>query len=311
MRTHTASGSNHVGWRFCPVNSMSKCDQKFTPRPAINADAVTIAGFGFEWSRFDQSQMGLDERQRNFNKYFSIFPWELLPVGGGTGADIGCGSGRWAVLMAPRVARLHLVDASAAALAVARNNLAAFSNVNFHLATADTLPFADDGLDFAFSLGVLHHLPDTAAAIHAVVRKLKPGAPFLIYLYYAFDNRSAWYRWLWRVTDGGRRVISRLPNQIKYGVSQVIAAALYWPLARAARILNRFDIMPAQWPLNQYRDASFYVMRTDALDRFGTKLERRFTRAEIHRMMAAAGLEQLRFSETAPYWCAVGVKRLN
>jgi hypothetical protein len=51
-------------------------------------------------------------------------------------------------------------------------------------------------------------------------------------------------------------------------------------------------------------------MRTDARDRFGTPLEQRFTRQEITAMMSAAGLDKVRFSELAPYWCAVGIKRL-
>jgi hypothetical protein len=50
-------------------------------------------------------------------------------------------------------------------------------------------------------------------------------------------------------------------------------------------------------------------MRTDALDRFGTRLERRFTREEIRSMMHAAGLDEIAFSERDPYWCAVGRKR--
>lgn len=287
---------------------MVKGGPQISSRPTPNADAATVAGFGFEWSLFDQSQLDLKERRGQFDKYFSIFPWDLLPAGGGVGADIGCGSGRWAVLVAPGIATLHLVDASTQALAVARTNLADYGNVDFHLAAVDALPFADDTLDFAFSLGVLHHVPDTAAAIRAVASKLKPGAPFLLYLYYAFDNRSAWYRRLWHATDLGRRVISRLPSAAKYCVSQVIAAAIYWPLARTAQGLHRLGIMPAQWPLNQYRDASFYVMRTDALDRFGTRLERRFTRTGIRTMMERAGLSEIRFSESMPYWCAVGIK---
>ena len=229
--------------------------------------------------------------------------------GRGTGADIGCGSGRWAVLVAPRVDRLHLVDASADALAVARTNLADLANVDFHLASVDALPFAENSLDFAFSLGVLHHVPDTAAALRSVAGKLKPGAPFLIYLYYAFDNRPAWYRFSWRVADVCRLVISALPNRAKYAVSQAIAAAVYWPLARSAALLDRRGILPAPWLLSYYRDASFYVMRNDALDRFGTKLERRFTRDGIRLMMERAGLSNIRFSESMPYWCAVGIKR--
>jgi hypothetical protein len=62
-------------------------------------------------------------------------------------------------------------------------------------------------------------------------------------------------------------------------------------------------------PLSIYRDRSFYVMRNDALDRFRTPLERRFTRQEIAGMLLAAGLRDIRFRESAPYWCAVGTRQ--
>lgn len=61
------------------------------------------------------------------------------------------------------------------------------------------------------SLGVLHHIPDTAAALAACGKKLTPGAPFLVYLYYRFDNRPAWYAALWRASELARGKISRLP----------------------------------------------------------------------------------------------------
>ena len=48
----------------------------------------------------------------------------------------------------------------------------------------------------------------------------------------------------------------------------------------------------------------------DALDRFGTRLEKRFTRAQIERMMAEAGLEKIAFSDREPFWCAIGYKRI-
>lgn len=277
--------------------------------PTSNLDRTTVEGFGREWSRFTQAELGEHERERVFAEYFSVFPWERLPPGGGVGADIGCGSGRWAALVAPRVAHLHLVDASAPALAVARANLANHSNVSFHEASVDSLPFPDSALDFAYSLGVLHHVPDTQAAIIAVTRKLRPGAPLLVYLYYAFDNRPTWFRALWRASDYVRRLTSRLPWRLRYGTSQCFAALVYWPLARAARSLEALGLLPRSWPLAYYRNKSFYTMRTDALDRFGTRLEHRFTRAEIERMLSAAGLSEIRVSDGTPYWCAVGIKR--
>jgi hypothetical protein len=52
-------------------------------------------------------------------------------------------------------------------------------------------------------------------------------------------------------------------------------------------------------------------MRTDALDRFGTRLEQRFSKNEIQQMMESAGLVDIVFREDAPFWCAVGFARVN
>jgi len=182
-------------------------------------------------------------------------------------------------------------------------------NVVFEQASVDAMRVPDESLDFAYSLGVLHHVPDAARAVSDVAAKLKPGAPFLVYLYYAFDNRPFWYRWLWRVADAARRAIARLPHGTRYVVTQVIAAVCYWPLARLARGLERTHALPANWPLAYYRDKSFYVMRNDARDRFGTALEHRFTRRQIKAMLANAGFTEITFSDRPPYWCASGVKR--
>jgi hypothetical protein len=88
----------------------------------------------------------------------------------------------------------------------------------------------------------------------------------------------------------------------------LIALLVYWPLARSAALLDRCGLLPSGWPLAWYRDKSLYVMRTDAFDRFCTRLEHRFTRAEIADMLERAGFEQIAFSPHEPYWCAVGIR---
>jgi len=211
-------------------------------------------------------------------------------------------------MVAPRVGHLHLIDASGAALDVARRNLHEAGNVTFHQASIDAVPLDDGSLDFAYSLGVLHHVPATHEAIKSVVRKLKRGAPLLVYIYYAFDNRPWWFRMLWRLSDACRRVISRTPVWLRYVICEAIALSVYWPIARTGKLLDRLGILPKSWPLLWYRDRSLYVMRTDALDRFGTRLEQRFSRREIESMLKEAGLFQIRFSDRPPFWCAVGIK---
>jgi ubiquinone/menaquinone biosynthesis C-methylase UbiE len=281
------------------------------PQPTtetLNYDPRTVEGFGREWSRFDQTALDERERQELFAAYFKLFPWAALPTNA-VGFDLGCGTGRWAKSVAPRVGRLYCVDASKQALAVAQRNLAASANCEFVAASVAQLPFADASMDFGYSLGVLHHVPDTAAGIKACAAKLKPGAPLLLYLYYAFDNRPAWFRLLWRTSDTGRRLISKLPFGLKHALTELIALTVYWPLARIARLLEDMGRDVDAFPLALYRRRSFYTMRTDALDRFGTVLEQRFTAAQIRQMMTAAGLERIEFSDTMPYWCALGYKR--
>jgi SAM-dependent methyltransferase len=170
------------------------------------------------------------------------------------------------------------------------------------------MPLADESQDFGYSLGVLHHIPDTARAMSDAVRKLKPGAPFLVYLYYNFENRPAWVRAVWRASDVGRRAISRLPFGMKKGVANVIAASVYWPLSRSAAVLEKAGLNVSNIPLSAYRNRAFYSLRTDALDRFGTRLEHRFSTKQIRAMMEAAGLERIRFRDGEPYWCACGWK---
>jgi ubiquinone/menaquinone biosynthesis C-methylase UbiE len=271
-----------------------------------NLDKNVVAGFGDEWSRFDQSELTKAELTKMFDNYFNIFPWEKLPENA-VGFDLGCGSGRWAKVVAPKVGHLYLIDPSVA-LEVARRNLSDADNCSFHRASVEAIPLEDNSADFGYSLGVLHHIPDTQAGLQACVDKLKSGSPFLLYLYYRFDNRPLWFRTLWKMSDIIRRIISKMPHGLRFLMSQIMAILVYFPLARTAKVLEKLGLNVETFPLSQYRNNSFYTMRTDALDRFGTQLEQRFTKVEIQTMMENCGLENIKFSETS-FWTAVGYKK--
>ena len=271
-----------------------------------NIDPKTVASFGDEWKRFDQSGMSKDEAQKVFDEYFAIFPWDALSPDA-QGFDMGCGSGRWAIWVAPKVGRLHCIDPSDA-IEIARANLLEHGNVSFHHESVDSQCLPSNSQDFGYSLGVLHHVPNTAAAICSCVDLLKSGAPLLLYLYYAFDNRPYWFRAIWQVSDLLRKMIFRLPPVFKHLTTDAIALLIYMPLAVICSLMERLGFNVSSIPLSYYRNHSFYTMRTDARDRFGTPLEQRFTRVQIKEMMESAGLVNVCFSDAAPFWCAVGYK---
>lgn len=270
-----------------------------------NSDSTTVKSFGEEWDKFN----AFDEAELEliFNEYFDLCDAQVLPFDAKV-LDIGCGSGRWSACLAKRVAHIDAIDPSAAIFkaAVLTNQ---YSNIRLSQCSAENLPFADNSFDFIFSLGVLHHIPHTQKAITDCVKKLKPGGWVLFYLYYALDNRGWVYKFIFYISTIARYIICRMPKFIKHFICDAIATVVYWPLVQIVKIFKKLNIsFYAKLPLAYYADKSFYIMRNDALDRFGTPLEQRFTKAQITAMLHTAGLTQIQFSNKAPYWHCIAYK---
>ncbi len=275
-----------------------------------NIDHKTVKSFGDEWSRFNQEKLFGKEHKYLFDNYFNIFPWDSLPADA-KGFDMGCGSGRWALLVAPKIKQLTCIDPSLEAIKVAKKRLAHLNNTTFINAGVSEKPLPPNSQDFGYSLGVLHHVPNTISALRDCISMLKPGAPFLIYLYYNFDNRPKWYFLIWKASDGLRKIIAHMPSKAKFFFTDLIAMLVYYPLARLSLLIEKFGFDVNNWLLSSYRKTSFYTMRTDSRDRFGTPLEKRFSNYEIKTMLQKAGLEKIRFSNRSPFWCAVGRKKFK
>jgi SAM-dependent methyltransferase/glycosyltransferase involved in cell wall biosynthesis len=272
-----------------------------------NLDVNVVKDFGDEWNMFKNDE-SFNEMQLIWSDYFEIFPWDALPNDGGIGADIGCGTGRWSVPVASKVKKLYLIDPSLKALNIAKTNLSQFNNVQYLNSGVDSAMPSIELLDFAYSLGVLHHVPNIDSAFNAISLRLKKGAPFLVYLYHSFEDSPKWYKALWHISDLLRLIISSLPYSLKIGVTQIIALLIYWPVSRLGYIFNKLGFNTKNYPLIYYSDKPFYFMRNDSLDRFGTKLENRFSRAQIKKLFIDSGFSSVKFSDNKPYWCASGIK---
>lgn len=271
-----------------------------------NIDEKVVRDFGREWKAFNHQDIETSLLNSAFDSYFHLFPFDDLT--NAEGFDMGCGSGRWAKFVAPRVRFLNCIDPSEEALEQAKLNLESAKNCSFECNGVDGNLLKDESQEFGYSLGVLHHIPDTPLALQACAKKLKSGAPFLLYLYYRFDNKPKSYYFLWKCSDLLRKIISRLPFVIKFFISQVIALFIYLPLARFALLAEKLGIDVSNFPLTWYRNEPFYILRTDALDRFGTRLEQRFTKDEIKQMLIHAGFSKIEFSDREPFWTALAYK---
>ncbi|MBO9681970.1 MAG: class I SAM-dependent methyltransferase [Flavisolibacter sp.] len=292
-----------------PLKIIEKGEKKiysFNIEPQGNIDLTTVSSFGEEWQKFDSfsekeiAQIGDD--------YFDIVSDELYA--GKSVLDMGCGTGRWTKYVARKAGFVEAMDPSDAVFSAAYL-LAENKNIRISKASVDQIPFPDNSFDLVFSLGVLHHIPDTEAAMKKCVYKVKPGGHFLVYLYYNLDNRGAVFKLIFHLSNLLRRCICRLPSLLKKLVCDILAILIYLPFVAVTRLLRFLGLekLSSKVPLSWYADKTFRVIRNDSLDRFGTPLEQRFSRKQISDMMTNCGLYNIVFSDKEPFWHALGQKR--
>ncbi|MDG2060584.1 MAG: class I SAM-dependent methyltransferase [SAR86 cluster bacterium] len=273
-----------------------------------NIDDKVVEDFGNEWSTYDQSALSDQDIKKAFNQYFDIFPFKDLGDDV-KGFDMGCGSGRWAKFVAPKVKHLNCIEPSKKAIKVAKTRLSHLENIDFYQASADNISIEKSSQDFGYCLGVLHHIPNTAEGIKSCASLLKIGAPFLLYLYYNFENKPLWFKTIWKLTDLIRGAVCKMPFTIKRVICFMIAVIIYLPVARFAMLFEKIGFNIDNFPLSDYRNKPFYFLKTDALDRFGTRLEQRFSKKDITIMLEEAGFERISFSDKTPHWVSLAYKK--
>lgn len=296
--TYTAKPQKIINTQGLPIHVF--------PTDGENIDQAVVEGFGEEWLKFkDYSAADIAVLG---DLYFDIINDENINKSSYC-LDIGCGTGRWSKYLSDKVGFIEAVDPSNAVIAAA-HLLKDNNNIRISKASVETIPFADETFDFAMSIGVLHHIPDTQKAMLDCVKKVKKGGYFYCYLYYNLDNKGPLYRGLFHASNIVRYGVSRMPTPLKKITCDVLAVGLYMPFVLASNIFKKIGLkkLAKKTPLYDYHDKSFFVIRNDSLDRFGTRLEHRYSREQVITMMENCGLSNIVVSPKSPYYHAVGKK---
>jgi ArsR family transcriptional regulator len=141
---------------------------------------------------FFSSSAGQWDRVRDelFGERFHLAALPAFVDSEWTVGDLGCGTGQLTAALAPFVAHVIAVDASAAMLQAARKRLHGFENVELRRGDLEALPMDDACLDAATLALVLHHVPEPDRALAEVARILKPRGRLLIVDMLPHDRES-------------------------------------------------------------------------------------------------------------------------
>ena len=127
-----------------------------------------------------------EQEKKRYGIYYRYFPeilqWDRWK--GKSVLEIGCGVGTDLLQFAKHGAIVTGIDLTQTAIQITKKRFDAYNlKGTFIQADAENLPFEDNTFDFVYSLGVLHHTPDTERAIREAYRVLKPNGKILIHLY--------------------------------------------------------------------------------------------------------------------------------
>jgi SAM-dependent methyltransferase len=202
---------------------------RFADLETVEADKQqTAESFGWSWQKFSHDDAKYEQQFLDW-----IAPVRPEFLAGKVVLEGGCGKGRHTRRVAGWGARdIVAVDLSAAVEVafLATRNLA-----NAHVIQADIyrLPLRR-AFDFAFSVGVLHHLPHPREGFKSLVSKVKPGGHAAAWVYGAENN---W--WIVSLVNPVRRVTSQMNRRMLFQLSKIPAALMYLATKLIYRPLNR------------------------------------------------------------------------
>ena len=250
--------------------------------------------FGEEWKTYNKI---LPQHHDEFKLYFDLV--DLPALESKRIGDLGCGIGRWSYFLKDIAKEIVLIDFSES-IFEARKNLSESDNMIFIMADVLNLPFQDDTFDFMFCLGVLHHIPSPALQS---VRKLSRLAPeFLVYLYYALDNRGTLYKLIFYFINLIRKLICNITSPTARSIlTEVLMWSLYVPTIFIGKILSILGVSVSKVPFySVYGHMNLGRIRQDVYDRFFTRIEQRVSKKEIHKLSDT--FSEIIVSDDLPYW---------
>jgi SAM-dependent methyltransferase len=177
----------------------------------------TAESFGYAWTAFSQDELTYEGQFLDW-----IAPVDREAFRDKVVLDAGCGKGRH-LRNAARFGARHAVGVDLSrAVEVAYKNTRELANAHVIQGSIERLPLRA-AFDYAYSLGVVHHLPDPARGVRSIASRVRPGGSLSLWVYGRENN--GWIVWL--VDPVRTLVTSRLPFGVLRAFSRILGLQLW------------------------------------------------------------------------------------
>jgi SAM-dependent methyltransferase len=217
-------------------------------------------------------------------QFFPTTGFDPTAITSGLSLEIGCGYGRFVDVVQRAGGAVVGVDLSTHSIDLAHDFVGLRPGVFLVQADLFHLPFARQTFQHVYSIGVLHHTPDTRKAFTAIAPYAKPGGSVAIWVYHPSRKRT---------TDRWRPLTTRLSHRTLYGLCVANQALFSW--IRALPGGGKFSqIIPGSSPAP---GRPFWLRVLGDFDAYSPKFAYVHEPAEVVSWFEQAGLKDVRVLE--------------
>jgi SAM-dependent methyltransferase len=239
-----------------------------------------VQNFSFQWNKHRKTQVdSLSGHSESHNTFLTKTALTESDMRGKLVLDVGCGTGRFMEVASDLGAEVIGVDLSYAVDA-AYTNMGRRRGVHIVQADLFKMPFRPATFDVAYSIGVLHHTPNTRDAFQRLPHLVKPAGIIAIWVYVWAGEYS-------RRLDRVRSLTVHLPKLLLYGLCWVFV-----PLLHSLRWVPILRWVAQRIPTsNQKRGLAWDVL--DTFDVYSPRYQWKHTEAEVMGWFKEANLEEV------------------
>jgi 2-polyprenyl-3-methyl-5-hydroxy-6-metoxy-1,4-benzoquinol methylase len=244
----------------------------------------TAESFAYEWKHIYREN---NFEKNNFFHFLSPF-LKQTDLKGKKTLDIGCGSGRftkWAALSKTEVSFGSDLGES---VEVAYQMTKHLENACIVQADIYAMPFKDT-FDIAYSIGVLHHLPQPKQGFLALPSVLKKDGKMLIWVYNRRNNARALYFY-----EPMRSVLKKLPKPLLFKLCYIPGLIVHL-INGFTLFFNKIGLkkLAQAVPFSYYANFPFNMKLNDAFDVLATPKSNYYYVEDIREWFQSASLKHI------------------